>query len=183
MSAESGLDTFRDKDGLWSRFDPMKLATPEAFARNPDAVHALYNLRRQSLPVGSAQCCPPGACLPSELDQTGLAEGPGAVTVFKAVLVQGLGGSRGLKRDEVARIDHQAAGLLAGMGSAWLRPCSVGIQGGDAAPSPFTKHHNPEDRTAASPEAEGDIRDYHREGSAGPVRGQANATTTVITGA
>ena len=38
ISAESGLGTFRDKDGqgIWARFDPMKLATPEAFARDPD---------------------------------------------------------------------------------------------------------------------------------------------------
>ena len=49
VSAESGLGTFRDKDGLWSRFDPMKLATPEAFARDPDQVHAFYNMRRQNL--------------------------------------------------------------------------------------------------------------------------------------
>src|ERR671910_1738174 len=48
-SAESGLGTFRDKDGLWSRFDPMKLATPEAFAHDPDQVHAFYNMRRQNL--------------------------------------------------------------------------------------------------------------------------------------
>jgi NAD-dependent deacetylase len=49
VSAESGLGTFRDKDGLWSRFDPMKLATPEAFAHDPDQVHAFYNMRRQNL--------------------------------------------------------------------------------------------------------------------------------------
>src|SRR5215212_3188281 len=49
ISAESGLGTFRDKGGLWSRFDPMKLATPEAFARDPDAVHAFYNMRRTNL--------------------------------------------------------------------------------------------------------------------------------------
>src|SRR4051794_29169560 len=49
-SAESGLGTFRDKDeGLWKRFDPMKLATPEAFARDPEQVHAFYNMRRQNL--------------------------------------------------------------------------------------------------------------------------------------
>jgi NAD-dependent deacetylase len=47
--AESGLGTFRDKDGLWSHFDPMKLATPEAFARDPDQVHAFYNMRRRNL--------------------------------------------------------------------------------------------------------------------------------------
>ena len=35
ISAESGLGTLRDKGGLWERFDPMKLATPEAFARDP----------------------------------------------------------------------------------------------------------------------------------------------------
>ena len=49
VSAESGLGTFRDKDGLWSRFDPMKLATPEAFAHDPDQMHAFYNMRRQNL--------------------------------------------------------------------------------------------------------------------------------------
>jgi NAD-dependent deacetylase len=49
ISAESGLGTFRDKEGLWTRFDPMKLATPEAFARSPDKVHAFYNARRANL--------------------------------------------------------------------------------------------------------------------------------------
>lgn len=49
VSAESGLGTFRDKGGIWARFDPMKLATPEAFARDPAAVHDFYNLRRRNL--------------------------------------------------------------------------------------------------------------------------------------
>jgi NAD-dependent deacetylase len=51
VSAESGLGTFRDKSGtgLWARFDPMKLATPEAFACDPDAVHEFYNFRRRNL--------------------------------------------------------------------------------------------------------------------------------------
>lgn len=51
ISAESGLGTFRDPDGtgLWARFDPMKLATPEAFAADPALVHAFYNARRQNL--------------------------------------------------------------------------------------------------------------------------------------
>jgi NAD-dependent deacetylase len=47
VSAESGLGTFRDRDGLWRRFDPMRLATPEAFAADPAEVHAFYNLRRR----------------------------------------------------------------------------------------------------------------------------------------
>ena len=51
VSAESGLGTFRDKkgDGIWAKFDPMKLATPEAFARDPEAVLAFYDLRRRNL--------------------------------------------------------------------------------------------------------------------------------------
>lgn len=49
ISAESGLGTFREPDqtGLWSRLDPSKLATPEAFASDPAAVHAFYNTRRR----------------------------------------------------------------------------------------------------------------------------------------
>jgi NAD-dependent deacetylase len=51
VSAESGLGTFRDKrgEGIWARFEPMKLATPEAFARNPEDVHAFYDMRRRNL--------------------------------------------------------------------------------------------------------------------------------------
>jgi NAD-dependent deacetylase len=51
VSAESGLGTFRDKkgEGIWARFDSMKLATPEAFARDPESVLAFYDLRRRNL--------------------------------------------------------------------------------------------------------------------------------------
>jgi NAD-dependent deacetylase len=49
ISAESGLGTFRDKGGIWDEFDPMELATPEAFARDPERVHAFYNKRRRNL--------------------------------------------------------------------------------------------------------------------------------------
>jgi NAD-dependent deacetylase len=51
ISAESGLGTFRDKkgEGIWARFDPMKLATPEAFARDPATVLAFYDARRRNL--------------------------------------------------------------------------------------------------------------------------------------
>ena len=49
ISAESGLGPFRDKqgEGIWAKFDPMNLATPEAFARDSEAVLAFYNLRRR----------------------------------------------------------------------------------------------------------------------------------------
>ncbi|WP_289040417.1 NAD-dependent deacylase [uncultured Aliiroseovarius sp.] len=46
ISAESGLGTFRDQDGLWTKYDLDEVATPEGFARNPDLVHAFYNARR-----------------------------------------------------------------------------------------------------------------------------------------
>ena len=46
ISAESGLGTFRDKDGLWTRYDLADVATPEGFARDPGLVHAFYNARR-----------------------------------------------------------------------------------------------------------------------------------------
>lgn len=49
MSAESGLSTFRDADGLWSRFDPSELATPQAFARDPRKVWRWYRWRRTVL--------------------------------------------------------------------------------------------------------------------------------------
>ena len=51
VSAESGLGTFRDKhgEGIWARFDPMELATPEAFARDPQTVLAFYDARRRNL--------------------------------------------------------------------------------------------------------------------------------------
>lgn len=46
VSAESGLGTFRDVGGMWSRYDLMEVATPEGFARDPAKVHAFYNARR-----------------------------------------------------------------------------------------------------------------------------------------
>ena len=47
VSAESGVPTFRDaQTGLWSRYDPQELATPEAFARDPELVRRWYAWRR-----------------------------------------------------------------------------------------------------------------------------------------
>ena len=48
ISAESGLRTFRDPGGLWEEHDPRELATPKAFARDPELVHRFYNWRRQA---------------------------------------------------------------------------------------------------------------------------------------
>ncbi|UWQ10461.1 NAD-dependent deacylase [Aliiroseovarius crassostreae] len=46
VSAESGLGTFRDKGGIWTRYDLQEVATPEGFAKNPSLVHEFYNARR-----------------------------------------------------------------------------------------------------------------------------------------
>ncbi|MCI5097449.1 MAG: NAD-dependent deacylase [Rhodobacteraceae bacterium] len=46
ISAESGLGTFRDADGLWARHRIEDVATPEGFARNPGLVQGFYNERR-----------------------------------------------------------------------------------------------------------------------------------------
>lgn len=46
LSAESGLGTFRDEGGIWTRYDLQEVATPEGFARDPARVHAFYNARR-----------------------------------------------------------------------------------------------------------------------------------------
>lgn len=49
VSAESGLKTFRDADGLWEGHRVEEVATPEAFERNPDLVYDFYNQRRRQL--------------------------------------------------------------------------------------------------------------------------------------
>ncbi|GGZ82413.1 SIR2 family NAD-dependent protein deacylase [Algibacter mikhailovii] len=49
MSAESGIKTFRDADGLWEGHDVMEVATPEGFASNPALVLDFYNQRRKQL--------------------------------------------------------------------------------------------------------------------------------------
>lgn len=49
MSAESGLSTFRDKDGLWKQFDWKRLASAAGFCEDPEAVLGFYNMRRKHL--------------------------------------------------------------------------------------------------------------------------------------
>jgi NAD-dependent deacetylase len=63
ISAESGLRTFRDSDGLWEGYEVTKVATPGAWAANPQLVLDFYNMRRRD--VGKAE---PNAA------HTGLAE-------------------------------------------------------------------------------------------------------------
>lgn len=56
VSAESGVPTFRGEGGLWRRHDPMELATPEAFRRDPRGVWAWYRWRQ-----GLVRRCAPNA--------------------------------------------------------------------------------------------------------------------------
>jgi NAD-dependent deacetylase len=46
ISQESGLETFRDPDGIWAKVRIEDVATPQAFAADPERVHAFYNMRR-----------------------------------------------------------------------------------------------------------------------------------------
>ena len=49
ISAESGVATFRDADGVWAKYDYRDVATPEGFAKDPALVHGFYNARRSGL--------------------------------------------------------------------------------------------------------------------------------------
>lgn len=49
ISAESGLKTFRDSDGLWEGYDIHEVATPRAWKKNPQLVLDFYNMRRMDV--------------------------------------------------------------------------------------------------------------------------------------
>ncbi|MGR5148193.1 Sir2 family NAD+-dependent deacetylase [Photobacterium alginatilyticum] len=53
ISAESGIRTFRDQDGLWENHHIEDVATPEGYRRNPSLVQEFYNQRRQQLESGT----------------------------------------------------------------------------------------------------------------------------------
>ena len=53
ISAESGLKTFRDSDGLWEGYDVYEVATPRGFAKNPQLVLDFYNMRRKDVAAAS----------------------------------------------------------------------------------------------------------------------------------
>ena len=49
ISRESGLDTFRDKGGIWQRYDPQKVASVQGWLDDPALVQEFYNMRRREL--------------------------------------------------------------------------------------------------------------------------------------
>ncbi len=69
VSAESGVPTFRGKDGLWKQYDATQLATPHAFKRNPKLVWEWYSWRINL--IREAKPNPAHICL-SKLESNGL---------------------------------------------------------------------------------------------------------------
>src|ERR1700757_4252639 len=49
ISAESGLKTFRDSDGLWEGYEVTEVATPRGWKKNPQLVLDFYNMRRKNV--------------------------------------------------------------------------------------------------------------------------------------
>ena len=49
ISAESGLNTFRDSDGLWENYEVTEVATPQAWRKNAELVLDFYNMRRKQV--------------------------------------------------------------------------------------------------------------------------------------
>lgn len=93
VSKESGLDTFRDADGIWAKVGIEDVATPEGYARDPDKVHAFYNARRRKLMSGEVHPNAAHAAL-ARLE----AEWPGEVVVVTQNIddLHGRAGSRNL---------------------------------------------------------------------------------------
>lgn len=55
VSAESGLATFRDPEGVWAKYSIEEVATPQAFERDPERVLAFYNMRREQAAAAAVQ--------------------------------------------------------------------------------------------------------------------------------
>lgn len=71
ISAESGLKTFRDGDGLWMGYNVEDVATPRAFAKNPQLVLDFYNMRRKDVAAARPNAAHQGlAALEKDFDVT-----------------------------------------------------------------------------------------------------------------
>lgn len=74
LSRESGIDTFRDADGIWTKVDPMKMASVEGFREDPEGVISWYDERRAII----------GAATPNP-GHLALARAPGMVHVTQNI--------------------------------------------------------------------------------------------------
>lgn len=71
ISAESGLRTFRDSDGLWEGYDVTEVATPRAWRKNPALVLQFYNERRKNVAAAKPNAAHTGlAALEKDFDVT-----------------------------------------------------------------------------------------------------------------
>lgn len=71
ISAESGLKTFRDSDGLWMGFNVEDVATPRAFKKDPKLVLDFYNMRRRDVALAQPNLAHIGlAALEKDFDVT-----------------------------------------------------------------------------------------------------------------
>lgn len=71
ISAESGLKTFRDSDGLWEGYDVREVATPRAWKKDPALVLDFYNMRRRDVAAASPNAAHTGlAELENDFDVT-----------------------------------------------------------------------------------------------------------------
>ena len=124
ISAESGLGTFRDAGGHWTRADLAELATPEGFARDPGRVHDFYNMRRAQ----AAAAQPNAAHLALARLEAAL---PGAVSI----VTQNVDDLH--ERAGSASVIHMHGRLTgarcAGCGARWEAPLRMGA--GDPCPA------------------------------------------------
>lgn len=105
ISKASGLTTFRDKGGIWTRHSVDDLATPQGFARDPDRAHAFYNQRRRLLHSG--EIVPNAAHFALAQLEAELAPGTGFLLITQNVdRLHELAGSRALvhMHGELAKI-------------------------------------------------------------------------------
>jgi NAD-dependent deacetylase len=103
ISAESGIKTFRDNDGLWENHCVEDVATPEAFARDPKLVYQFYNARRQQLVGGDIH---------PNLAHTALAKLEQALQTSLTVVTQNVDNLH--ERGGCCRVIHMHGELLSG---------------------------------------------------------------------
>lgn len=123
VSAESGVPTFRDAmDGLWKDFDPMKLATPEAFEADPETVTRWYDSRRVRVHTVKPN---PGHMALAEMERR----------------VRSAGGSFTLLTQNVDRLHHRAGstGVVELHGSIVVWRCTRTGRKVEPPPEPLEK--------------------------------------------
>lgn len=114
LSAESGLGTFRDKGGLWTKYDLADVATPEGFARNPALVQDFYNARRQN--------CTEAAPNPAHKALARLSRAPGVTLITQNIddLLERAGA-----RDVIHMHGELMRALCARCGHRWDAPARM----------------------------------------------------------